>query len=54
MSDSGSPRPDEKVDPDDKPSTGPNLTLLYSLIALALLAAAAIAAMIVYPFYKGR
>ncbi|SPE20927.1 hypothetical protein SBA5_30132 [Candidatus Sulfotelmatomonas gaucii] len=54
MNDSGSPRPDEKEDPDDKPSTGPSLTLLYSLIVLALLAASAIAALIVYPFYKGR
>lgn len=54
MSEPGSPRPDEKEGPDDKPSTGPSLTLLYSLIALALIAATAIAALIVYPFYKGR
>jgi hypothetical protein len=33
---------------------GPNLTLVYSLIALALVAAIAIAAMIVLPFYQRR
>jgi hypothetical protein len=33
---------------------GPNLTLLYSLIALALIAAMAIAVMIVLPFYRRR
>jgi hypothetical protein len=33
---------------------GPNLKLIYSLIALALLAAIAIAAMIVWPFYVRR
>ncbi|MGA7343466.1 MAG: hypothetical protein WBE72_15025 [Terracidiphilus sp.] len=33
---------------------GPNLTLLYSLIALALLAAIAFAALIVLPFYRRR
>ncbi len=35
-------------------SQGPNLTLLYSLIALALVAAIGIAVMIVLPFYRGR
>ena len=33
---------------------GPNLILLYCLLALALLAAMAFAAMIVWPFYKSR
>jgi hypothetical protein len=33
---------------------GPNLALLYSLIALALVAAIAIACMIVLPFYHRR
>jgi hypothetical protein len=33
---------------------GPNLALLYSLVALALVAAVAIAAMIVMPFYRRR
>jgi hypothetical protein len=37
-----------------EPSSGPNLTLLYSLIALALAAAIAIASMIVLPFYRRR
>jgi hypothetical protein len=36
----------------DKDANGPNLKLLYSLIALALAAAIAIAAMIVLPFYR--
>jgi hypothetical protein len=54
MSDSGRPPRDEKRDCDDEPSRGPSLTLIYSLILLALIAATAIAAMIVYPFYKAR
>jgi hypothetical protein len=37
-----------------EPPQGPNLTLLYSLIALALAAAIAIATMIVLPFYQRR
>jgi hypothetical protein len=47
MNDGKGPDPDE-------PSGGPNLTLLYSLIALALAAAIAIATMIVLPFYHRR
>jgi hypothetical protein len=39
---------------EDPPSSGPNLTLLYSLIALALLAAIGFALMIVLPFYHRR
>jgi hypothetical protein len=35
-------------------SEGPNLKLIYSLIALALLAAMALAGLIVLPFYRGR
>lgn len=38
----------------DKPSKGPSLVLMYSLIALAMLVATAIAAMIVLPFYLRR
>jgi hypothetical protein len=38
-------------DPADEPAKGPSLTLLYSLIALALAAAIALAALIVRPFY---
>ena len=41
-------------DPDDEPSQGPNLTLLYSLIALALAAAIGFALLIVLPFYHRR
>ncbi len=35
-------------------ATGPNLKLYYALIAFALLAAIALAAMIVFPFYARR
>jgi hypothetical protein len=38
----------------EEPSKGPNLVLMYSLIALAMLVATAIAAMIVLPFYLRR
>jgi hypothetical protein len=40
--------------PDQRDAQGPNLKLLYGLIALALAAAIAIAAMIVRPFYLRR
>jgi len=33
---------------------GPNLILLYALLALGLLAAAGFAAMVVWPFYLRR
>jgi hypothetical protein len=39
---------------EDTPNPGPNLTLLYSLIALALLAAIGFAILIVLPFYHRR
>lgn len=39
---------------DDKASQGPSLTLLYSLIALAMIAAIGFALMIVMPFYHRR
>ena len=45
-------QPSRKDEPDEEPPRGPNLVVLYSLIALALLAAAAIAALIVFPFYR--
>jgi hypothetical protein len=48
--DSGTPDPDQE----DPPSSGPNLTLIYSLIALALAAAIGLALMIVLPFYHRR
>lgn len=38
----------------DEPAKGPNLILLYSLIALALAAAIGLAALIVRPFYLRR
>ena len=45
---------ESSVPPDDEAAQGPNLKLLYSLIALALVAAIAIAATIVLPFYRSR
>ncbi|MGA2752828.1 MAG: hypothetical protein ABSE53_03605 [Terracidiphilus sp.] len=39
---------------DGEPGTGPNLTLLFSLIALALALAIGLAALIVRPFYLRR
>jgi hypothetical protein len=36
---------------EESPSSGPNLTLIYSLIALALVAAIGFALMIVLPFH---
>jgi hypothetical protein len=48
-------RPDlQRTGADDEPSQGPNLTLLYSLLALAILVAIGIAAWIVLPFYLRR
>ena len=41
-------------DPSAENPPGPNLVLLYSLIALALAAAIAIAGLIVLPFYHHR
>jgi hypothetical protein len=40
--------------PEEENPPSPNLTLLYSLIVLALAAAIAIATMIVLPFYRRR
>jgi len=39
---------------DDPPSPGPNLVLLYSLIALAMVVAIGLALTIVMPFYHRR
>lgn len=44
----------ESSDSLDPPSQGPNLTLIYSLIALALVLAMGFAVMIVLPFYNRR
>ena len=46
---------DLPTDPNEEPpSRGPNLTLIYSLIVLAMIAAIAVAAFIVLPFYQRR
>ncbi|MGB6743545.1 MAG: hypothetical protein WBE38_07790 [Terracidiphilus sp.] len=44
----------EKDDAAQERSQGPSLTLFYSLIALALVAAIGFAALIVLPFYRRR
>jgi hypothetical protein len=56
MSNSGHERADDPPadDVDNTPSPGPNLALLYSLIALALALAIGFAVMIVLPFYHRR
>ncbi len=46
--------PKRKIEPEEEPPHGPNLVLYYSLIALAMIVAAAIAALIVLPFYRRR
>lgn len=52
MSDGEQPKADGNGDePDTKPELGPNLTLIYSLIGLALAVAIGLAALIVRPFY---
>ena len=49
-----SPQIPSPADESEEPSKGPNLVLIYSLIALALVAAIAIAVLIVLPFYLRR
>ena len=44
-------RPDEDADPEPK---GPNLVVLYALLALGLLAEMGFAWLIVLPFYRHR
>ncbi len=39
---------------EESKSQGPNLTLIYSILVLALLAAIAVAALVVLPFYNRR
>ena len=41
-------------DQEAEPSRGPNLVVLYSLIALALAAAIGFALLVVMPFYRRR
>ena len=45
------PGPDNEQEP---PNRGPNLTLVYGLIVLAMIVAIVIAAMVVLPFYRRR
>jgi hypothetical protein len=60
MSDAEPPKADRKSrtggknEDDGEPSDGPNLVLLYSLIALALAVAIGLAVLIVLPFYQRR
>ena len=51
MSDPEKPRDVPDIDSDDAANKGPNLVLLYSLIALALALAIGFALSIVMPFY---
>ena len=44
----------EQDDGQNAPNRGPNLTLIYTLIVLAMIAAVAVAAMVVLPFYHRR
>jgi hypothetical protein len=46
--------PQFPAEDDDPPSKGPSLTLMYSLLGLALAIALALAAFIVLPFYQRR
>ena len=45
------PTPNDEV---NSPNRGPNLTLVYGLIVLAMIVAIVIAAMVVLPFYQHR
>ncbi len=54
MSDEDQPQTDRNRENGDEPAKGPSLTLLYSLIGLALAAAIGLAALIVRPFYLRR
>jgi len=47
-------RADSEPEHEDSPQSGPSLTLLYSLIALALIVAIGLALLIVMPFYHRR
>jgi hypothetical protein len=48
-------RPDNAPESEGgEPSGGPSLTLIYSLVALALAAAIGFALLIVFPFYQRR
>jgi hypothetical protein len=47
-------RPDPEEGEPEERSSGPNLVVIYGLIALAMLAAIAVAALVVLPFYHRR
>ncbi len=51
MNDAKRTGPSLDQDREEEPGRGPNLTVIYSLIVLAMLAAVAIAIFIVLPFY---
>jgi hypothetical protein len=53
MSDPGKPEQPSEDSSEPQPS-GPSLTLLYTLVALALAVAIGCALLIVLPFYHGR
>ena len=53
MSDDNKPKPGASNDPEE-PMLGVNLKLIYSLIALAIVAAIAVAFLIVLPMYHHR
>jgi hypothetical protein len=48
------PLSEPEADAEDSPSQGPSLTLIYSLVALGLVAAIGFALMIVLPFHHRR
>ena len=54
MNDAERPENSRNDENDDKGAEAPSLTLLYSLIALALAVAIGLAFMIVLPFYHRR
>jgi hypothetical protein len=47
-------RDPEETDDREERGRGPNLALIYGLIALAMLAAIVVAALVVLPFYHRR
>ena len=53
MSDDGN-QPQPCPEPEEPPESGPNLTLLYSLIGVALVLAIGFAMAIVFPFWRRR
>jgi len=54
MDNADRPGTDPKDAGGEEPAQGPNLVLLYSLIALALAVAIGLALLIVWPFYMRR